>query len=182
MKRWVQGCLRGRNNCFKIMIQFVLCDLKRSLLTPTVVWFCERQWHGQMKKEEESGKKRVLFRTLQVKSVFKQLIIELFCLGKTFEIMESNCQPHATSLLKPCIHPLKCHVHMCFENLRDDYSTVCLGSLFRCLPTLLVKKFFPICNLNLPQRSWSPFPLVLSLSTWEKQLTPAWLQSPVLAK
>ena len=48
---------------------------------------------------------------------------------------------------------------------RDGDSTTALGSLFQCLTTLSVKKFFLISNLNLPWCNLKPFPLVLSLAT-----------------
>ncbi|KAK4810518.1 hypothetical protein QYF61_004481 [Mycteria americana] len=47
---------------------------------------------------------------------------------------------------------------------RDGDSTTSLDSLFQCLITLLVKKFFLTSNLNLPWRNLRPFPLVLSLT------------------
>ena len=39
------------------------------------------------------------------------------------------------------------------------------------ITTLLEKKFFLMSNLNLPQCNLRPFPLVLLLVTWEKELT-----------
>ncbi|KAK4823924.1 hypothetical protein QYF61_008310 [Mycteria americana] len=51
---------------------------------------------------------------------------------------------------------------------RDGDSTTSLGSLFQCLITLSVKKNFLISSLNLPWRNLRPFPLVLSLVTWEE--------------
>ncbi|KAK4831181.1 LOW QUALITY PROTEIN: hypothetical protein QYF61_015913 [Mycteria americana] len=59
---------------------------------------------------------------------------------------------------------------------RDGDSTTSLGSLFQCLTTLSVKKFFLISSLNLPWHNLRPFPLVLSLVTWEKRPTPTSLQ------
>ncbi|KAK4826124.1 LOW QUALITY PROTEIN: hypothetical protein QYF61_005276 [Mycteria americana] len=61
---------------------------------------------------------------------------------------------------------------------RDGDSTTSLGSLFQCLITLSVKKNFLISSLNLPWRNLRPFPLVLSLVTWEKRPTPTSLQPP----
>ncbi|KAK4832220.1 hypothetical protein QYF61_021067, partial [Mycteria americana] len=61
---------------------------------------------------------------------------------------------------------------------RDGNSTTSLGSLFQCLTTLSVNKFFLISNLNPPWCNLRPFPLVLSLVTWEKRPTPTWLQPP----
>ncbi|KAM7124178.1 COP9 signalosome complex subunit 5 isoform 2-T2 [Ciconia maguari] len=61
---------------------------------------------------------------------------------------------------------------------QDGDSTTFLGSLFQCLTTLPVKKFFLISNLNLPWHNLRPFPLVLWLVTWEKRLTPTSLQPP----
>ncbi|KAK4832719.1 LOW QUALITY PROTEIN: hypothetical protein QYF61_025208, partial [Mycteria americana] len=55
---------------------------------------------------------------------------------------------------------------------RDGDSTTSLGSLFQCLTTLSLNKFFLISNLNLPWCNLRPFPLVLSLVTWEKRPTP----------
>uniref|UniRef100_A0A8V0XGV5 EH domain-containing protein n=1 Tax=Gallus gallus TaxID=9031 RepID=A0A8V0XGV5_CHICK len=43
---------------------------------------------------------------------------------------------------------------------RDGDSTTSLGSLFQCLTTLSVKKFFLIFKLNLPWCNLRPFPLV----------------------
>ncbi|KAK4822235.1 hypothetical protein QYF61_011876 [Mycteria americana] len=54
--------------------------------------------------------------------------------------------------------------------LRDGDSTTSLGSLFQCLTTLSVKKFFLTSNLNLPWLNLRPFPLVLLLVPWEKRL------------
>ena len=45
---------------------------------------------------------------------------------------------------------------------RDGDSTTSLESLFQCLTTLSVKKFFLIFNLKLPWRNLRPFPLILS--------------------
>jgi len=50
---------------------------------------------------------------------------------------------------------------------RDGGLTTSLGSLFQCLTTLSVKKFFQISNLNLPWRNLRPFPLILSPVTSE---------------
>ena len=47
---------------------------------------------------------------------------------------------------------------------RDGDSTTSLGSLFQCLATLSVKKFFLITNLNLPLCNLRPFPLSCCLS------------------
>ena len=44
----------------------------------------------------------------------------------------------------------------------DGDSTTSMGSLFQCLTTLSVKKFFLLYNINLPQCNWKPFPLILS--------------------
>ena len=50
---------------------------------------------------------------------------------------------------------------------RDGNSTTSLSSLFQCLTTLSVKKFFLISNLNLPWHNLRPLPLVLSLGLQE---------------
>ncbi|KAK4829053.1 hypothetical protein QYF61_001858 [Mycteria americana] len=62
--------------------------------------------------------------------------------------------------------------------LGDGDSTTSLGSLLQCLTTPSVNKFCLISNLNLPWCNFRPFPLVLSLVTWEKRLTPTSLQPP----
>ncbi|KAK4815816.1 LOW QUALITY PROTEIN: hypothetical protein QYF61_007425 [Mycteria americana] len=63
---------------------------------------------------------------------------------------------------------IKFYWHLC----RDGDSSTSLGSLFQCLITLSVKKNFLISSLNLPWCNLRPFPLVLSLVTWEKRPTP----------
>ncbi|KAK4831211.1 hypothetical protein QYF61_016048 [Mycteria americana] len=80
----------------------------------------------------------------------------------------------------PCLlnHVLKCHIYMFFNSSRDGDFTTSLDTLFQCLTTLSVKKFFLISNLNLPWCNLRPPPLVLSLVTWEKRLTPTSLQPP----
>ena len=60
---------------------------------------------------------------------------------------------------------------------RGSDSTTPLGSLFQSLTTVS-EKFFLLSLLNLPWHSLSPFPLVLSLLSWEKRLTPALQQPP----
>ena len=44
----------------------------------------------------------------------------------------------------PCLlnHIPKCHIYTLFEHLQGWDSTTSLGSLFQCLTTFLVKKFF----------------------------------------
>jgi len=54
---------------------------------------------------------------------------------------------------------------------RNGDSTVSLGSLFQCLTTFLLKKVFLISNLKLPCCNLKPFPLILSLVTWEETNT-----------
>ena len=58
---------------------------------------------------------------------------------------------------------------------RDGDSTTSLRSLFQCLTTLSVKKFFLISNLNLPWCNLRPFPLILSPVTSEKRPTPLYI-------
>ncbi|KAK4833022.1 LOW QUALITY PROTEIN: hypothetical protein QYF61_027404 [Mycteria americana] len=65
---------------------------------------------------------------------------------------------------------------------RDGDSTTSLGSLFQCLITLSVNKFFPVSNLNLPWHNLRPFSLVLLLVALEKRLTPTSLQPPVVVE
>ena len=62
-------------------------------------------------------------------------------------------------------------ISTCFLNTsRDGDSTTSLGSLLQCVTTLSGKKFFLISNhLNLPWCNLRPFPLALSLITWEKR-------------
>jgi len=55
---------------------------------------------------------------------------------------------------------------------RDGDSATSLGSLFWCLTTLSVNKFFLISNLNLLWHNLRPFPLILSPVTNEKRPTP----------
>jgi len=97
-------------------------------------------------------------------------------LGKTSKIIKSNFQPNTTMPAKPC--PEVPHLPVFLNTSRDDDSTTFLGSLFQCLTTLSVKKFFLVSYLNIPWCNLRPFPLVLSLITWEKTPTPTSLQPP----
>ena len=51
-------------------------------------------------------------------------------------------------------------------------STTSLGRPFQCLTALLEKCYFLTSSLNHPWHNLRPFPLVLSLVTWEKRVTP----------
>ncbi|XP_052650883.1 uncharacterized protein LOC128145174 [Harpia harpyja] len=51
-------------------------------------------------------------------------------------------------------------------------STTSPGNLFQCLTTLSVKKCFLMSSLNLPWRSFEPFPRILSLDPREKSSAP----------
>ena len=53
------------------------------------------------------------------------------------------------------------------NTIRDGDSTTLSGSLFQCLTTLSVKKFFLISNVNFPWCNLRPFPLVQSPVTSE---------------
>ena len=83
-------------------------------------------------------------------------IIESLRLEETSKI-KSNHQPSATVPAKPCPEVQYLRV---FWTTDGDFTTS-LGSLFQCLTTLSVEKFFLISNLNLPWHNLRPLPLVL---------------------
>lgn len=62
---------------------------------------------------------------------------------------------------------------------RNGDSYTALGNLCQGWTTLFMEKNSTISNLNLPWHTLMLFPLVLSLVTWQKTLTPTWLPSPV---
>ena len=62
---------------------------------------------------------------------------------------------------------------------RDGASTTSLGNPFQCFTTLIVKNFFLLSSLNLPCFSLKPLPLVLSLLSLLKRLSPFFLLSVV---
>lgn len=75
------------------------------------------------------------------------------------KVTESSHLPNTTVFTpKPTSH-----IHL-LNTSRDGNSTPILGSLFQCLPTLSMRTFILISNLNLPCYSLRPFPLVLSWS------------------
>jgi len=102
-------------------------------------------------------------------------IIEWLRLEMTSKI-KSNCQPNTTLPAKP--RPEVPYSTGFLNTSRDGDSTTSLGSLFQCLTTLWTKILFLISSLNLPWHNLRPFPLVLSLVTWEKTQTPTSLQPP----
>lgn len=68
-----------------------------------------------------------------------------------------DCQDHGVQPLTEHHHQLspstECHIQSFIEPFHkgdSTTSTTSLGSLFQCLTTLSVKRFFPISNLNLP--------------------------------
>lgn len=62
----------------------------------------------------------------------------------------------------------KCHIHIFLSSSRGGDSTTALGSLCQCLTTFSLKEFFPISHFNLTWCNLRPFPLTLSLVTWNK--------------
>ena len=61
-------------------------------------------------------------------------------------------------LLSPPLNHVRKHPHPHVWNAsRDGDSTTSLGSLFRCLTTVLIKKFFLIPSLNLCLHNLRPF-------------------------
>ena len=101
--------------------------------------------------------------------IFNHRIIESFRLEKTLKIIKSNYK--ANTAKSTTWYPL--------NTSRECDSTTTLCSLFQCLITFLVEKFFLIHNLNLPWCNLRPSALVLSLVTWEKTPTPTSLQPPL---
>lgn len=65
--------------------------------------------------------------------------------------------------------PQMCYIYTSFNGHSD--STTSMGSLFQCLTTPSLKKFFLTTNLNLLQGNLRLFLLVLSLAAWEKRQT-----------
>lgn len=61
---------------------------------------------------------------------------------------------------------------------RDVDFTMSPGSLFQCLTTLFMKKFFLTSNPNLSWSNLKPLHHVLSFVTWKKRPTPFLLQPP----
>ena len=57
----------------------------------------------------------------------------------------------------------------------QGWPTAPLGNLFQLLTTLSVKNFPLASNLNLPSFSLKPFPLLLSLSTFVKLISPMFI-------
>ncbi|KAK4824318.1 LOW QUALITY PROTEIN: hypothetical protein QYF61_013593 [Mycteria americana] len=101
-------------------------------------------WTSKWEQESAQGKRSQARRTQQHKGQPKSPHTPLF--GQVGEILSSP--------------------------LRGGDSTTSLGSLFQCLTTLSVKKFFLIPNLSLPWCNLRPFPLILSLVTWERDRPP----------
>jgi len=61
---------------------------------------------------------------------------------------------------------------------RDGASTTSLGNPFQCFTTLIVKNFFLLSSPNLPCFSLKPSPLVLSLLSLLKRLSPSFPSAP----
>ena len=92
-------------------------------------------------------------------------IIESSMLEDTSKI-KSNRHPIITMPTKPCSEVP--YLHIFLNTSRHGDSTTSLGSLFQYFTTRSVKEFFLTSNLNLPWHNLRPFPLILSLVTWEK--------------
>lgn len=84
-------------------------------------------------------------------------IIELLRLEKICEFIKSSCQPCNST--KP--HPSVSYPRVFLSISRDDDFTTSLGSLFKSLIILPVKKFFLISNLNLRWHKLRLFALIL---------------------
>ena len=74
-------------------------------------------------------------------------------LEKTSKIIKSNHHPNTTMPTKPKVSRSASSASF-LNTSRDGDSTTSLGSLFQCLATVSVKKFFLISNLNSPDTTW----------------------------
>lgn len=92
----------------------------------------------------------------------------------TFENIKYNHQPKTTTIHTTKPHPA---VQQPYTS-RDSDSTTCLGSLLQWVTTLSISFFLLMSKLNLPWCDLKPFPLLLSLVTQEKRLSPTPLQPP----
>jgi len=71
---------------------------------------------------------------------------------------------------------LRAPSNLAFNTAREGAATASLSNLGQGLPTLRVKNFFLVSNLNLPSFSLKPSPLVLSILA----SSPADLPQPTL--
>ena len=62
---------------------------------------------------------------------------------------------------------LRAPSNLALSTAREGAATASLGNLRQGLTTLMGKNFFLISNLNLPSFSLEPFPLVLSLHSFQ---------------
>lgn len=130
---------------------------------------------------------RILQSTVQVTSPPAQLSRLLLCifveswnhegckrplrsLSPTFILALPPCSPQTVSSSALATHFL--------NTSRGDVSTSSLASLFQRFSNLSINFFFLIFDLNFSWFSLGPFPLMLSLVTWEKRPTPTSLQPP----
>jgi len=88
--------------------------------------------------------------------------------------LRSSSQPNTTRPTKPC--PKVPQLHGFCNPSRDGDSTTALGSLFQCLTTLPVKKFFP--NIQSAPPPMQLEAIAYCPITWEKRPPPASLQPP----
>jgi len=73
------------------------------------------------------------------------------------------------------IRVLRALSNLALNTAREGASPTSLGNLGQGLTTLRVNSFFLGSSLNLPSFSLKPSPLVLSLQTLLKSLSPAFL-------
>ena len=77
------------------------------------------------------------------------------------------------------IRVLRAPSNLAWNGSRDGASPTALGNLGQPLTTLTVKNFFLTSRLDLPSFSLKPPPLVLSLQTLLRSLSPSFLQAPL---
>ena len=136
--------MRKRKVCSIIFLQLHSTNANLHQERTVHIIFCHSQFAPISATQQAHGK---LHQHSWVRSVDRR-IIESLRLEKASKIMKSNHQPNTTMPTKPC--PKVSRLTWFSNTSRDGDSTPALSSLFQCLTTLSVKKFFLISNLNLP--------------------------------
>lgn len=106
--------------------------------------------------ESTTGAHYVLVTGVGNSSDYQSFVIVESSRLKTCEIIKSNLWLNTTMPKKPAC---KVPCLLFLNTSRDSDSTTSLESIFQCLATLSMRKFFLISNKNLPWLNLRPFPL-----------------------
>lgn len=151
--RWI----KWKQNSLQSLSRDVLTYSKGSICAHFSKQFCIKQpGHRWCEPNMPNKRCRWWFSSAEEPFVLLQENHRIVKVGK--RPLRSSSPITNTALPGPTLNNApRCYMYGCFLNIsRNGGFTTSLGSVFHCLITLLMKKFFPVSNLTFPWQNLRP--------------------------